>query len=498
MILIVPPNFDRAGVAAGFALDCAGGAATCTKGVLFAQGVMYRPASAPVIPAPPLGRQSWLYYNSVSGFYWQAALGPVAADDAYLGWALADSTRIVAVSQQLVIVPDPTGPTPVVIGLGPVSPAEPDGGAYGDTGIPEALGWSWRMAKPGQIEFFELAANINRHSIRRIMLMLFYRQETDAAVGELTADVAADATILPVGDGTKFYVGAYYLIDREMVLVKAIDANNLTVERDKLRTEAAPYNPQPHFGPKAITAATNATPVVVSCAGHGRQAGDVGWISGSTGNTAANAGWVVASPVADSFTLAGSGGNGAYAGGGTLAGSRIYLVEVTVATFTFEPLFFDGPDAANWSGFVTLPNALMLAQSAFASNAFGEADRWVRNTVGSAWSRTGFGGQISLAAEGVLGIESDLAPPVNVPSTVSVNQVWASVKNAPSGAKVTAVVKANGVAWATLTIADGAAISAVLDGRALAPLVAGTALSMDVTAVGSTFPGERLVVTIQL
>jgi len=493
MILNVAPNFERAGVVAGFVLTYL--QVPCiTKGVLFAQGTMYRPAGDwENLSMPPLNAQSWLFYNSISGFYWQAEACPTAADDAFLGWILTDATHIVAVSRQLVEVPDPTGPAPRVVPLGPVMPAEPGGGAHGDTGVPGEVTCNWRLAKPGHVDLCELEPTSNRHSIRNITLGVAYRDQTGAAAGALTADAGAADTIFAVDDGTKFQIGWVYLIDRECVYVDAIEGDNVTVQRAVFGTTAAA-----HFGPKAITGATDATPIVVSCAGHGRAADDAVWVSSVAGNTAANGGWMVGNlPSAGSFALYGSSGNGAYGGGGTVGGSRLYEVVWNVSVFTFEPEFFDGEDAASWSASIALPNALICALTSVAVNAFGVGASWTGERLDS-WQRTSFGGQILLTAEGVLGIESDLVPPVTVQSGVAVRWVLAGVKAAPDGGKIVAAIKADGVMWATVTIPDGETQAAALDGLALAPLAAGAVLSMDITSVGLTFPGERLGVTISL
>lgn len=62
-----------------------------------------------------------------------------------------------------------------------------------------------------------------------------------------------------------------------------------------------------------ITAATNATPIVLTVAsGHGIVANDCVNISGALGNTAANGCFVVTSVTSTTITLQGSAGNGAY------------------------------------------------------------------------------------------------------------------------------------------------------------------------------------------
>lgn len=75
---------------------------------------------------------------------------------------------------------------------------------------------------------------------------------------------------------------------------------------------------------KAITAATNATPIVVTSAAHGFANGDLVYIVGALGNLGANGSWVINSVTTDTFTLQDSVGSGVWTSGGTVrkAGTR--------------------------------------------------------------------------------------------------------------------------------------------------------------------------------
>lgn len=73
---------------------------------------------------------------------------------------------------------------------------------------------------------------------------------------------------------------------------------------------------------KTITAASNATPIVITSATHGYTTGDAVTIASVGGNTAANGNWIVTVVDANSYSLAtlagvASVGNGAYTSGGT-------------------------------------------------------------------------------------------------------------------------------------------------------------------------------------
>lgn len=90
--------------------------------------------------------------------------------------------------------------------------------------------------------------------------------------------------------------------------------------------------PQQAFQTKTITNATNASPIVVTVTSHGYATGDQAIISGVLGNTAANGNWTITVLTANTFSLDGSVGNGAYTSGGTCVmrrvGSRCSLIAV--------------------------------------------------------------------------------------------------------------------------------------------------------------------------
>jgi hypothetical protein len=73
-------------------------------------------------------------------------------------------------------------------------------------------------------------------------------------------------------------------------------------------------------GGAGFTGVTNASPIVVTAAGHNLQNGDFVYLTGIQGNTAANGGWSVTGVSGSNFSLYGSIGNGTYeAGSGTFA-----------------------------------------------------------------------------------------------------------------------------------------------------------------------------------
>jgi uncharacterized phiE125 gp8 family phage protein len=68
---------------------------------------------------------------------------------------------------------------------------------------------------------------------------------------------------------------------------------------------------------QTITGASNASPIVITIAGHGYTTGDEVYIYDVTGNTAANGQWIITKVDANTFSLNGSTGNAAYVSGGS-------------------------------------------------------------------------------------------------------------------------------------------------------------------------------------
>ena len=76
----------------------------------------------------------------------------------------------------------------------------------------------------------------------------------------------------------------------------------------------------------SITGATNDSPIVITSASHGLTTGTRVTIINVGGNTAANGTFVITNVSANTFSLDGSTGNGAYTSGGTWNVSGLYLI----------------------------------------------------------------------------------------------------------------------------------------------------------------------------
>ena len=98
---------------------------------------------------------------------------------------------------------------------------------------------------------------------------------------------------------------------------------------------------------KVIAAATNATPIAITCNGHGYSTGDTVVVSGALGNTNANGTWEITVSGANGFTLNGSSGNAAYSSGGLVRLRNNTRVMLTSAVT--QNIASTGPGRSAWT-----------------------------------------------------------------------------------------------------------------------------------------------------
>lgn len=105
----------------------------------------------------------------------------------------------------------------------------------------------------------------------------------------------------------------------------------------------------------------------------------------------------------------------------------------------------------------------------------------------------------SLGMQGTLAIATDIAPKVYIPATFVPSVLRADVKQAPTGASLVVVLSfytviGSPTVLATFTITDGT-LAAVA--TTIVSIPSGNFWELSITAVGTTFPGSDLTVTIQ-
>ena len=130
----------------------------------------------------------------------------------------------------------------------------------------------------------------------------------------------------------------------------------------------------------AITGATNVSPIVVTSTGNRLDTGDRVTIAGVVGNTAANGTFVITRVDANSFSLDGSTGNGAYTSGGTWEINRS----------RFQSMAFHTNNS-------TLTNNLLLGTES--------SNPCFSNVEGIALNTSNLGGMISASSSGYQSLE---------------------------------------------------------------------------------------------
>lgn len=174
-----------------------------------------------------------------------------------------------------------------------------------------------------------------------------------------------------------------------------------------------------------------------------------------------------------------------------------------VEVVAFPNEFFGSPASGSYAYNLDLPNVRIAAAELFVSNSRGiSLTRQLAYTgLMDSGLRTLSGGQYSIQVEGLLAIQESAAPALVVEDSHSVRDIFARVKQAPTGSPVQMVLRHNGAVYCNLTIATGTTVSNVVSGVVAGPLWAQSAVTLDITNVGtggSDFPGQDLTVTIRL
>ncbi len=185
------------------------------------------------------------------------------------------------------------------------------------------------------------------------------------------------------------------------------------------------------------------------------------------------------------------------------AQTAVYFLERKTFIAPFPADFFGSPASGSYSYPVSIPDVRIAVAELFVTNSRGNSDVARKSYTATAdlGLRTLSGGQLSIQVEGPLAIQTNAAPLLLVESAHSVRDVYAVVKDAPTGAPIAMQVTQNGAPYCQLTIPAGATTSNIVDGFALGPLAAKAQIGLDITSVAQTAdttPGRDLTVTIRL
>jgi len=181
----------------------------------------------------------------------------------------------------------------------------------------------------------------------------------------------------------------------------------------------------------------------------------------------------------------------------------LYHLRRLIVVVPFVKGFFGSPASDAFSYSVFLPNVRIGAAELYMTNAVGGGlvGKTAFGTTADQGLRTLAGGQLSVQTQGYLAIQTGAAPALVIEDPHVARDISAVVREAPSGGAIELQLTQNGLAYCTLTIADGQTSSNLVGGFGLAPLEANARLDLNITSVptaAGTLPGRDLTVTIRL
>jgi hypothetical protein len=177
-----------------------------------------------------------------------------------------------------------------------------------------------------------------------------------------------------------------------------------------------------------------------------------------------------------------------------------YLLTEKIAIVPFVKNFFGSPASGDWKYSLEFANVRLASAELYMTNALGDGAIAVQPFTGTndVGLRTLSGGQFSFQIAGYLAIQTAAAPAVIVDADRSARDIYAILAIPPSGAGVTLQLNLNGAPYATVQFGPNTTTSAAVPGFGLPALHAGDLLTLDVTGVGTTYPGSDLTLVIRL
>lgn len=185
------------------------------------------------------------------------------------------------------------------------------------------------------------------------------------------------------------------------------------------------------------------------------------------------------------------------------AGASIAPLNKQTYILPFAAGFFGNPASASYVHTVHVPDLCVVATQLYLTNVRGDGQAGTQCfvTTSSAGLRTLSGGQLSMQVSGTLAVQQNATPPLFIEASHSVEDVRATVGVAPVGSPLGLALWQGSTVYCNLQVPAGATTSQVIDGVTLPPLIAGSMLRLDITAVPtgwSNSPGRDLTVTVRL
>jgi hypothetical protein len=182
------------------------------------------------------------------------------------------------------------------------------------------------------------------------------------------------------------------------------------------------------------------------------------------------------------------------------AGAPVYRLGGQAVVVPFERNFFGTTEGGDWAHSEWMPDIRVASVEFFVTNSFGPSPVTINNytRLTDNGLRTLAGGQFNFQVGGILGILTDAAPAISVQQSFSIKDVSATAKSGPLGAALQVQVRQGTQVIAQCTIPSGSAVSNTIDGAEIGVLPVQATLALDILAVGTTYPGRDLTVTIRI
>jgi len=179
--------------------------------------------------------------------------------------------------------------------------------------------------------------------------------------------------------------------------------------------------------------------------------------------------------------------------------AAVYHLASRTEIAPFPQNFFGSVYSGSWTYPVTLPDARIASAELFVTNPIGNSPVSSACLTGNSDKglRTLSGGQYTIQVDGFLAVDQSAAPALIVDASHSVRDVFA-VLGAAADAQVQLQVNVNGAAYCPLSFDPGSTLAASVNGNGLAPLAAGSQITLSVLSVGHAYPGADLTVIIRL
>jgi hypothetical protein len=177
----------------------------------------------------------------------------------------------------------------------------------------------------------------------------------------------------------------------------------------------------------------------------------------------------------------------------------VYHLASASAVAAFPPGFFGSPYSGSWTYPAILPDVRVASAELFVTNNKGNSP------IGSIalthttdlGLRTTSGGQYTIQVDGFLAVDQYAAPALVMDASHAVREIYAVLGTA-ADAEVQLQLNVNGSPYCSWVFDPSNSVSHSVAGNTLAPLAAGSQVTLSILSVGQAYPGADLTVLIRL